>query len=305
MTFVVVQYLHMTLIFDGRGFAKEKELQLQEKVLQLKKKNITPKLVSIVVGDVDGAMKYQEMKKKVGERVGVEVGIREVTSYSVTELLSLIQELNKDPKVHGIMIQLPLPKHFSKEDRDTLIEAIALEKDVDGMNERSPFIAPVVMAVLQAFNYGCDARSEFGNEDEGGEVKPQSHVSLHASPLISHPLRVAVVGSEGFEGRKIVKAFQAWGYKVMKLDTKLMSSDLVSHEIGHADVVVSATGIPNSITGDMIKEGAIVIDVGAPKGDFELESIIDKASFITPVPGGIGPVTIVSLMENVVEAASS
>jgi len=100
----------------------------------------------------------------------------------------------------------------------------------------------------------------------------------------------------------MVKAFQAWGYPVTKLDRKLQNVVSINHEISHSDVVVSCTGSPASIVGKVIKKGAILIDVGAPKGDFDFESVSKKASFVTPVPGGIGPVTIVSLMENVVNA---
>ena len=201
------------------------------------------------------------------------------------KLLRLIEKLNKDDTVHGIMIQLPLPQSFAFEDRAVLINAIALKKDVDGMNERSEFIAPVVMAVLQAFQ---NAKLQITNDQ-----------------LDTGNITVAVVGSEGFEGKKMVKAFSAWGYKVIKLDKKIDTIELINHEITQADVVISCTGSSSSITGEGIKQGAITIDVGAPKGDFELKSILDKASFITPVPGGIGPMTIVSLMENVVGAAES
>jgi methylenetetrahydrofolate dehydrogenase (NADP+)/methenyltetrahydrofolate cyclohydrolase len=284
----------MVTIFDGKAFAKEKELQLQEKVLQLKQKGITPKLVSIVIGDIDGAMKYQEMKKKAGERVGIEIEIKQFKEEtSMVTLLSLIEKLNKDATVHGIMIQLPLPKSFAFEDRAVLINAIDLKKDVDGMNERSDFIAPVVMAVLQAMQ---NAKLQMTNDKWG---------KRRVLKQVQDDVVVAVVGAEGFEGKKMVKAFQAWGYPVKKLDRKNDNAVFINHEISHSDVVVSATGSPASIVGEVIKPNAICIDVGAPQGDFDFESVTKKASFITPVPGGIGPVTIISLMENVVEATSS
>jgi methylenetetrahydrofolate dehydrogenase (NADP+) / methenyltetrahydrofolate cyclohydrolase len=270
------------IIFDGKAFAKIKEIDLQKKVLQLKKKGITPKLVSIVVGDIDGAMKYQEMKKKAGERIGIEVEIVRFTNYDLRiKIETEIKKLNQDEKVHGIMIQLPLPERFTKEDRDILIRTIKPEKDVDGMNELSPFISPVVMAVLQAFKEARERLPRFARND----------------------VQIAVVGAEGFEGKKIVKAFQAWGYHVEKLDRKIQNAVFINHEISHSDVVVSCTGSQVSIVGEVIKPDAICIDVGAPKGDFDFESVSAKASFITPVPGGIGPVTIISLMENIVIAS--
>jgi methylenetetrahydrofolate dehydrogenase (NADP+)/methenyltetrahydrofolate cyclohydrolase len=286
----------MAIIFDGRSFAKEKEKALQSRVRLLRKNKIIPKLVSIVIGDVDGAMKYQEMKKRQGERVGIEIEIKQFKEKTaMSEILQFIGRLNKDTSVHGIMIQLPLPQSFAFEDRAVLINAIDLKKDVDGMNERSDFIAPVVMAVLNAFQ-----KSKIQNPKSKWGKKPHFAKATLGAQQIKN---VAVVGAEGFEGKKIVKAFQAWGYSVTKLDRKNQNAVFINHEISHADVVVSCTGSPASIVGEVIKPNAIVIDVGAPQGDFEFESVSKKASFITPVPGGIGPVTIISLMENVVEAA--
>lgn len=309
----------MTIIFDGRAFAKNKENVLQSRIHALKSKNITPTLVSIVVGDTDGAMKYQEMKKKVGERIGIEIEIKPFEEETpMTELLRLIEKLNTDPKVHGIMIQLPLPKSFAFEDRQVLINAIDLKKDVDGMNERSEFIAPVVMAVLNAFQLALNSKFEARNtkqiQNNNDKIqKSLEHLKIEKLDIVSDlefdasnfiPT-VSVVGAEGFEGKKIVKAFQAWGYGVKKLDISKDNAVFINHEISHSDVVVSCTGSPSSIAGEVIKPNAILIDVGAPKGDFDFESVVEKASFITPVPGGIGPVTIVSLMENVVEATSN
>jgi methylenetetrahydrofolate dehydrogenase (NADP+) / methenyltetrahydrofolate cyclohydrolase len=271
------------IIFDGRAFAKEKEQELQTKVEKLKVRGITPKLVSIIVGDVDGALKYQEMKKKAGERVGVEVEVQKFSKETETvRLLKVLMVLKKDPSIHGVMIQLPLPKNFSNEEKDELIHAIDPKKDVDGMREDADFVAPVVMAVMESLEIA--ASTSFPRNDN---------------------MKIIVVGAMGFEGRKMVKELVSKGVMVHGLDKENSEVLTMNQELSTADIVISCTGTSGLITGDMIKEGAIVIDVGAPKGDIDFESVAKKASFITPVPGGIGPVTISCLMENVIAAAST
>src|SRR5258706_14218801 len=129
------------IVFNGKEFAKEKENDLQNRVQVLQKKGITPKLVSIVVGDEGGALGYQNMKKKAGERVGVEVEVRQFPEETgKAKLLKELRSLTKDPTTHGIMIQLPLPRSFSKEDKEELINTIDPKKDVDGMREGSVFV---------------------------------------------------------------------------------------------------------------------------------------------------------------------
>lgn len=265
------------VIFDGRMAAKEKEDELQKRVEKLRKRGVTPRLVSIVVGDENGALKYQEMKKKAGERVGVEVEIRKLPKETkVDALRNELGLLRKDQTVHGIMIQLPLPKNFSRADREELINAIDPKKDVDGMREDSPFISPVVAATLSA---------------------------LKKATLTLNYKHVAVIGSQGFEGKKIMKTLYHLGLHVTGYDKE--DVEKMQKELHHKDVVISCTGSEGFVTGDMLSEGTIAIDIGAPKGDFDFESTSKKVSFITPVPGGIGPVTIALLMENVVEAAEN
>jgi methylenetetrahydrofolate dehydrogenase (NADP+) / methenyltetrahydrofolate cyclohydrolase len=291
----------MTIIFDGKEFAKKNEGELREKVVLLKKKGITPKLVSIVVGDVDGAIKYQEMKKKAGERIGIEVEIKKFqTDTKVSELSEFIKTLNSNKDTHGIMIQLPLPSNFSKEDRGTLINKIDSKKDVDGMREDSLYVAPVVKAVVEAieesFNVIASEQSERGDLLNGNAER------LLRSAR-NDGMRVVVIGAKGFEGKKMVKELNGQGFVVHEFD-KDSEPSTMNPELKNADVGISCTGASGLITGDMVKEGVIAIDVGSPKGDFDFESVTKKASFITPVPGGIGPVTIACLMENIINASS-
>lgn len=263
-------------IFDGKFVAKDVETKVAN---YLRKLNKTPKLVSLVVGDEGGAMMYQRLKQKAAERVGAKLEILNFNDrVSVDEIKKLINKLNVDSKVHGIMLQLPLPGNFSLTDRDKIIDSIAPQKDVDGMREDSPYIAPVVKAVLIALK-----ESPSGNS----EVFTQGYRKIH------------LLGSAGFVGKKIMKTLSKVGYMVEGWDIKEANNE--NQDLGvftkNADILICATSMPDIISENMIKENAIVIDVGAPVGNLQKEAY-EKCSFVTPVPGGIGPLTIACLMEN-------
>ena len=174
-----------------------------------------------------------------------------------------IERLNKDEGVKGIMIQMPLPDGL--EDRtESIINSINPDKDVDGLRSDSKFLHPTSKAVIDILK-----------EAEGQlKVKPKS---------------ACVVGGRGMVGAPLVKELKRLGYEL-------------TEKREEADILVSCTGTPNLIEPDMVKKGAIVIDVGSPKGDVEFEDVSKKASFITPVPGGVGPVTISCLLENLISA---
>ncbi|MCH7730184.1 bifunctional 5,10-methylenetetrahydrofolate dehydrogenase/5,10-methenyltetrahydrofolate cyclohydrolase [Patescibacteria group bacterium] len=265
-----------SIIFDGALHALEKEEQLKKEIQRLKEKGVTPKLVSIVVGDIGGGKFYQNLKKKAAERIGAVIEIRYFgKEIKLVELRKLIKKLNEEKNVHGVMIQLPLPENFSKVDRGRIVQLIKKEKDVDGMRDDGPFLAPVVKAVIEA--------------------------TKGAPPLKVEPYKVVVVGAKGFIGKKIVKALKDMGYEVKGVDIE--TKDLAK-KTKSADILISTTGHEGLIKGGMIRQGAVVIDVGAPKGDVDFNEVSKKASLITPVPGGIGPLNISFLLENLVEAAT-
>ena len=270
-----------TNIFDGKGFASKKENELKIKVNTLTKKGIKPKLVSIKIGENRDSDIYLTLKKKVADRIGIKM---EVVNFSRKDDLLLIlysiQKLNKDASVHGIMIQLPIPDNFTALQKDTLIDAIDSKKDVDGMKKNSDFVTPVIQAV--------EIVASMSEEWIGPK---------------SYPIRVAVVGAKGYVGEKIVKSALSWGNSYFVLGVDVNTKNL-KEKIKSADIVVSATGKPNLITGDMVKTNAVVIDVGSPKGDVETESVVKRVCFLSAVPGGIGPVTIIILMENVYKVAT-
>ena len=263
----------MTIIFDGKEFAKKKEEEL-------KKREITPKLVSILIGNDSGSKLYLSLKKKAAERIGATLEIRKwKQDAGYGSLIDEIKRLNKDRSVHGIMVQLPLPKNFTWDERVEIIEAISPQKDVDGMGDDSPFVAPVVKAVLQSIE----------------EAERTLNLNLDSKLF-------AVVGAKGFVGKKLVKELKKKGYKVDGLDIETKN---LKDRTDKADILISTTGVSGLIRSEMVKDGAIVVDVGSPKGDVQFNEVSKKAVFITPVPGGIGPVTIVSLLENLLIAAEN
>ena len=274
----------MVYAFNGREFAKKKENNLRIKVQDLRERGITPKLVSILVGDDAGSRLYVSLKKKAGERIGCIVEVKKFhlgarIDESIHRIKSFIKLLNQDRDIHGIMIQLPLPENLRSETAN-LINAIAPEKDVDGLIEGSPYTPATVKAVL--------------------EIMDQA-LKIVRRTLKEAPYKVCVVGASGMVGRPLVKLLKENGYSVIGVD---LNTKYIIQNTKDANVLISATGVLNLIKGNMVKEGAIVIDVGSPKGDVDFDSVSKKASFISPVPGGVGPVTIFCLLENLVNSAS-
>lgn len=266
----------MTVIFDGKAFAQVKIKDLKSRVGELRKNGIVPKLISIIVGDNPASALYVNLKKEAGLKAGCEVTIVSYPSSTKKgHIVESIEKYNRDSKVHGIMVQLPLPKDFSLADRDEIVSSIAKEKDVDGLRKDSIFIAPVVKAVLEILR-------------EASSYLPSDKAA-----------RVVVVGAGGFEGNKIVNVLSDMDYDVEGVDKGTTN---LKSKISGADVVISVTGSPGIIGKNEVKENAIVIDVGSPKGDVQKEEM-DKAAFLSPVPGGVGPITIVSLLENLLVAS--
>lgn len=255
------------LLFDGR----HKASQITQ---NLSKKGTSKSLHSIVVGDENGALVYQKMKQAAAEEIGARVVIEQFDADVDNESIkSKISNLNSDQGVNGIMVQLPLPKDLRLKTKN-LIDAIAPEKDVDGMRDESPYLAPVVRAVEMALN---DASKSLAQDLKNKKT--------------------LVIGSSGFVGQKIVWHLADLGFAVVGVD----DTDYLDPYTSSADVIISATGRANVIGQDMVREGVILIDVGAPVGDISKDAY-KKASFVSPVPGGIGPLTIACLMENLINS---
>lgn len=262
------------IIFDGKGLASEKEKVLTNKVQNLVKRGVTPKLVTILVGNNPASILYTNLKKKAAERIGAVMEVERFGSrVSSNTIIRTINKLNKDNAVHGIMVQFPLPRKFLSF-RLQIVKSIDPKKDVDGLLTESAFLPATVKAVLQII------------EVAKKEVKHDYN-------------KVTVVGASGMVGRPLVKILRELKYTVFTSDinTKDLSKDTLK-----SDLIISATGKSGLIKESMVKEGVTIIDIGAPKGDVD-PNVYKKAAFYTPVPGGVGPVTISCLLENLVIAS--
>lgn len=259
----------MKVIFDGRKFAGQKEIELKKKVDSLvKAKAKIPSLASILIGDNPASKLYLDLKAKAAKRIGVnyyQSNYGENVEFSKVE--DFIKHLNQDPRITAIMIQLPIQGKL-KEKTNELINTIDKSKDVDGLREDSLFTPATVVAVRA--------------------------IMLNAK--IDKEKKIVVVGSKGEVGKRLLRNLENDGFRVEGVDKE--AKNLREITLG-ADVVISATGIEDLIKPNMVSEGVVALDIGSPKGDFD-PKVVQKSSFFTPVPGGVGPVTVVSLFENLI-----
>lgn len=274
-------------IISGKVVAAEIRSQLKEEVTGLKEKGIHPGLAVILVGEDPASQSYVKGKARGCEEVGLysEVILKD-ESISQEELLKEIDRLNEDPKVHGILVQLPLPKHISE---NAVIDHIAPEKDVDGFT-------PV----------------NVGNLVIGGECylpcTPHGIIELiKRSGRDISGKHAVVIGRSNIVGKPVSLLLLQENATVTIAHSRTANLAEVSRQ---ADILVVAVGRPKMVGADYIKPGAVVIDVGVNRGadgklvgDVDFEAVKDIASFLTPVPGGVGPMTITMLLKNTVEAA--
>lgn len=273
------------MIIDGKKIAQQVRNEVKEEVEELKKKGITPGLAVVLVGENPASLVYVRQKEKACEEVGI-VSYKYTLPEDTTEekLLSVVDELNNEERIHGILVQLPLPKHL---DEKRVIEKISPEKDVDGFH-------PLNMGRLfvgEPSFVPCTPRGVIELiERSGFEIKGKKAVIVGRSNIVGKPVAVLLLMRHAT-------------ITVCHTRTK----DLAS-ETREADILIVAAGRPKMITGDMVKEGVIVIDVGINRvdgklvGDVDFDSVSLKAGAITPVPGGVGPMTVAMLMKNTLEA---
>jgi len=257
----------MYKIIDGQSIAKEVKDKIVNEIVELKGER--PSLAIILVGNRSDSKLYVSLKEKEGKKVGIDTHLYELDdSVSEKELLEVIEFLNKDQSIDGILIQLPLPKSFNT---TKIIEAIDPNKDVDGFHSRHPsyIVSPVLAAVKACVDY------------VGFAQKNKSACVFYNSPIF---------------GNSVEKLLIANGFKLLP---KINSDE--------ADLLVTALGEPSKIRKEMVKKGAVVVDIGITKqgqkvfGDVDTEDLKNHISYLTPVPGGIGPMTIAFLFKNVLE----
>jgi methylenetetrahydrofolate dehydrogenase (NADP+)/methenyltetrahydrofolate cyclohydrolase len=273
------------LVLDGKTLSKQLEAELTERVTKLKEraKDRTFILATILVGDDPASETYVRMKGNACNRVGMESMKVIMPEETTTEqLLAKIDELNANPDVMGILLQHPVPSQINER---ACFDRIAIEKDVDGVT---------------ALGFGKMALGEaaYGSATPTGIMKILAHYGIALKGK-----EVVVVGRSPILGKPLAMMMLNEHATVTICHSR--TQDL-PNVVRRADVVVGAVGKPEFIKGDWIKEGAIVIDAGyhpSKVGDVELSAVIDKCSAYTPVPGGVGPMTIVSLIAQTVEAA--
>lgn len=283
-------YFSMQLL-DGKKVASELYQKLQGKVAALKEKHVFPKLVIILVGEDPASLSYIKQKRKASEQTGIISELIELKPEDVDtdSMIELVQKLNTDATVHGFIVQLPLPSHV---ETPKVLRAVDPKKDVDGFT---------------AYNLGkMFLSTEF---EDLAPCTPLGVIRLLEYYKIGvEGVDVTMVGASNTVGKPLAIMLKNRGATVTICDK--LTRDLAAHT-RRADIVIVAAGKAKLITKEMVKEGAIVVDIGINRtregklvGDVDFDEVAPKTKFITPVPGGCGPMTVGCLMENVVRAAS-
>lgn len=272
----------MTVIFDGKSFAKEEKEDLKKKVNELFLKGITPCLASVFLASDPGSVLYTRLKGQAAEEIGIKFLSYEIKSNNVSEIVSIVERLNKDSNVQGILVQKPSGKNdFLSSDWAKITLSISPEKDVDCLTPEnlgllligSPrFVPATVLAVLKVLEF--------------------SKVNLHNK-------NVVLIGASEILGKPLSHILTDMGATISLLHK---ATNDISRHTKEADVLISATGNPGIIGKDLVRDNSIVIDVGAPNGDVRTQEILGKVSFLSPVPGGVGPMTINCLLENLINS---
>jgi len=275
-------------LIDGKALAEKVQRHVTHEVEKLKQeKNIVPGLAVILVGDDPASHAYVKMKAKACENVGFySITHNMPDTISQEEIIATIEMMNANPRIDGILVQLPLPKHI---DTTEILEVIDPQKDVDGFHAYNvgrlvtgldSFVACTPLGVMKMFE-------EYGIELQGKDV--------------------CVVGASNIVGKPMASLLLNANATVTV--THIYTKDLKAHTLA-ADIVVVGVGVPGLIKEDMIRKGAVVIDIGINRlengslvGDVDFPNVSPKCSYITPVPGGVGPMTIAMLLENTLKAA--
>jgi len=275
-------------LIDGKSLANKVQASVATEVDQLKQeKNIVPGLAVILIGDDPASHAYVKMKAKACERVGFySITHSMPDAISQDEIIATIEMMNNNPRIDGILVQLPLPKHV---DTDKILEVIDPKKDVDGFHAYNvgrlvtnldTFVACTPLGVMKMFE-------EYNIELEGKDV-----CVVGASNIVGKPMAALLLNANA-----------------TVTVTHIFTKDLKAHT-SQADIVIVGVGVPGLIKEDMVKEGAIVIDIGINRiangtlvGDVDFKNVSQKCSYITPVPGGVGPMTIAMLLSNTLKSA--
>ncbi len=285
-------------LIDGRAIAKTVRADVAERAKKLAERGIRPGLAVVLVGDDPASAVYISAKGKATEEAGMySLTIRLDADTSQEELLSRVDALNSDPRIHGILVQMPLPKQI---DPAIIIRRIDPAKDVDGFHPVN--VGKMLMGARDGFIPCTPAGIQVLLKESGVKTPGKNCVVIGRSNIVGKPMAALMMQDNADANCTVTVCHRH-------------TTDLKAHTKA-ADILIVAAGRPGVVTGDMVKPGAVVIDVGTNRvsdpmsrggtklqGDVDFESVREVASMITPVPGGVGPMTIAMLMANTVRAA--
>jgi methylenetetrahydrofolate dehydrogenase (NADP+) / methenyltetrahydrofolate cyclohydrolase len=269
-----------TRIFDGKMFAKQR-IDLAKIVIKNNPELTSKKLRVVLVGNSPASIAYVKLKKALFSNLGIPFeDVYFSKEESADKIVDYIKTSNNEPDVKAIMVQLPFPKGWSQQSKKMVLEAINPQKDVDCLTTKNlKFVSAKDKILLPATVKAVKLILETAGINKKTIFK----------------LNVCILGKSDLVGRPLASLLSNMGANVYSCDSKTKNITEITKK---SDILISATGVPKLVKKNMIKPGAIVIDVGEPKGDVDYNSVKNIASFITPVPGGVGPVTVVCLLEN-------
>lgn len=277
----------MAIIIDGKELSKKLKEQMKDRVAQMRQQGIVPKLVVVLVGNNSASEVYVRNKHKACGEVGIESEVIKMPEETTQqELLDVVRGLNEDRTVDGILVQLPLPSQINEK---VVLRSILPEKDVDGFH-------PVNVGLLSI------------GDDCYAPATPSGIIAMFKEYGIEIAGKhCVIIGRSNIVGKPMAALLLRHNATVTVCHSKTQNLGELTRQ---ADIVIVATGHRHTLTADMVKEGVVVIDVGMNRnelgklcGDVDFDEVKEKASFITPVPGGVGPMTITELLENTILAA--
>lgn len=309
----------MPIIFNGDDFARQKEAELQKEVQVFKKQGLNPKIAAIFFQEDEGSCLYTRLKKEAAQRVGIGYDQDQFSFADPSnKIQARIKALNQDQSIQGIIIQKPTFRawqhfflnHQAQQNRiakkqfqswwQKLVSLIDEKKDVDGLH-------PNTFAAIKAGNWQkqgkvlpatCQAVLEILTNPEIVKFSAQK-IKNKQRILLDKKAQIIILGRSVLLGQPLYYQLKNQGYFVELIGREDLAQRIKDQRfLTEADIIITATGRPKLITADFLKKRVIIIDAGEPQGDVDFFSVIKKTSFITPVPGGVGPVTIVSLLKN-------